>query len=221
VNPKCDNNGNESLNWMLRYDTAAKSLSTGGAGKSTDGVTFAMSHDTVDASALDAICPGFKGPAFPIKLDPATASFFTETDGTFTAAAIGKLNIPIYDGAIPILLPLSEAVIKHARVSADGACIGSWASQYWCDGDTLGWTTGGAITAKILVEDADRVPVKTAGCQSLCAILVNDASKVSGKLCKRGADGKIPAVGDSKVFAPNDSFLFSATFAAYGVKIVP
>jgi hypothetical protein len=221
VNPKCDNNGNESLNWMIRYDTAARTVLTGGAGKSTDGLSFAMSHDTIDASALDAICPGFKGPATPISLAPATMPFFTESDGTFTIAPIGKLNIPIFDGAAPIILPLSEVLIKHARVSTDGACIGSWASPYWCDGDTLGWTTGGAITAKILVEDADRVPIKTAGCQSLCAILVNDASKTSGKLCKRGADGKIPAYGNSTLVTTNDSFLLSTTFAAYGVKITP
>ena len=75
------------------------------------------------------------------------------------------------------------------------------------------------LTGKITVEDADRVPIKTAGCQSLCAILANDSSKVSGKLCKRGADGKIPPIGDSKVDVQGDSFLLSATFAAYGVTI--
>ena len=220
VNPKCDNNGNDALNWMMRFDTSKNTLLTGGAPKSTDGgTTYALSHGTVDASALGAICPGFVGPATPIALDPVTVAFKTGSDG-YTSASIAKLNLPIFEGSVPFILPLSDLQVRHAK-SSDGVCIGAWSRDFWCDGDSLGWTTGGAIVAKILAEDADRVPVRTAGCQSLCAIQANDSSKVTGKLCKRGADGKIPPIGDTTLSAPNDAFLLSATFAAYGVKIIP
>ena len=222
MNPVCENHGAESLNWMLRFDTSTKTLVTGSAQKSSDGgATFPLSHGSIDASAVSSICPGFAGPPVPIALDPVSVPFSVGSDGSLSTGLIPKLAIPIWDGAVPIILPLSQLSILHTKASADGACIGAWSRDYWCDGDTLGWTTGGAVLAKILVEDADHVPLKTAGCQSLCAILVNDSSKVTGKLCKRGADGKIPPIGDATVTTPGDAFLLSATFAAYGVKIVP
>jgi hypothetical protein len=219
VNPVCAANGSESFNWLLQIDKKANTLKTGGARKSADHKTFAfLDGEKVDGSALDSICPGFKGPTEAV--DMSAIKFPITFEGsTFKTEKLPKVNIPIFDGTVPIILPIVDGLIKQVTVSADGNCIGSWDKNYWCDGDSLGWKTDGVLTGKITVEDADKVPIKTAGCQSLCAILANDSAKVSGKLCKRGADGKIPPIGDSKVLVDNDAFLLSATFAAYGVTI--
>jgi hypothetical protein len=219
VNPVCMNNGSESFNWLLQIDRKKNELKTGGARKSLDHKTFAfLDGETVDGSALDSICPGFKGPDKPVDMSAITFPITFEGN-TFKTAKLPKVNIPIFDGTVPIILPIVDGLIKQVTISADGNCIGKWSKDFWCDGDTLGWQTDGVLTGKITVEDADKIPIKTAGCQSLCAILANDSSKVSGKLCKRGADGKIPPIGDSMVSVANDSFLLSATFAAYGVTI--
>jgi hypothetical protein len=218
VNPKCFSNGNESFNWLLQIDKKNKTITTGGAPQTADHTTFTFSERKVLGSELDAVCPGFVGPA-ETDLKKVTVPV-TFTGDKFSSAEIPKLNIPIFEGAVPIILPIQQGFIKNVTISADNNCIGSFNKDYWCDGDSLGWTTGGTIVGKITVEDADKVPVKTAGCQSLCAILANDAAKTTGKLCKRGADGKIPNIGDAKVLADNDAFQLSATFSAFGVTIV-
>jgi hypothetical protein len=220
VNPKCANGGAESFTWLIQVDTAGKKLKTGGARASTDGKTFGFLDESVDASALEAICPGFKGPSEPVDLRPVETSY-TETNGAITTPTIPLINVPIFDtSGKPIILPLRSASLRNMTIK--GSCVGKFEPNYWCDGTTLGWTTGAAIIAKITAEDADRVPVKSAGCQSLCAILVNDSTKTDGKVCKRGADGKIPEIGThcSKEGSNcKDSFLLSSTFGAYGVNI--
>ncbi len=220
VSPKCANNGAETFNWLVQIDKKANTIKTGGAEKSADAKTWAFSTKKVNGADLSGICPGFVGPADPIDLSPITLPVVF-TGNTFSSSKIDKINIPIFDASAPtpIVLPIQQGIVKNVTISADGNCIGSWNKDYWCDGDSLGWTTGGAIVGKITVEDADHIPVKSAGCQSLCAILANDASKVSGKTCKRGADGKIPNIGDATVTTTNDAFLLSATFSAYGANI--
>ncbi|MEO7094491.1 MAG: hypothetical protein ABI175_14645 [Polyangiales bacterium] len=217
VNPKCFNNGNESFNWLLQVDKKNNTLTTGGAPINPAHNNFAFSERKVLGSELDAVCPGFVGPAeTDLKKVVVPITF---SGNKFSSSEIAKINIPIFEGTVPIILPIQQGFIKNVTISADNNCIGAFNKDYWCDGDSLGWTTGGTIVGKITVEDADKVPVKTAGCQSLCAILANDSSKVSGKLCKRGSDGKIPNIGDAKVSVDNDAFQLSATFAAFGVTI--
>lgn len=221
VNAKCANAGSESFTWLIQVDTAAKKIRTGGSRASIggDSKTFAFLNEKVNASAVDAICPGFKGPAEPVDLSPVESPITMNGD-TFETPPVAQINVPIFDSSgTPIILPLREAVLKNATIK--GSCIGKYEKKYWCDGDSLGWTTGGALIAKITAEDADRVPVKSAGCQSLCAILVNDATKTDGKTCKRGADGKIPEIGTHCIGGGNckNAFLLSATFGAYGVNI--
>ena len=217
VNPKCMNGGNESFNWLLQVDKKNNTLTTGGAPITPDHTTFSFSERSVSGAEIEAVCAGFVGPALT-DLKPVTVPI-TFTGNTFSSGAIEKINIPIFEGTVPIILPIQQGFIKNVTISADNNCIGSWNKDYWCDGDSLGWTTGGTIVGKITVEDADKVPVKTAGCQSLCAILANDSSKTTGKLCKRGADGKIPNIGDATVSVANDAFQLSATFSAFGVTI--
>jgi hypothetical protein len=218
VNAKCQNGGTETFTWLMQVDTAGKKIKTGGARNSTDSKTFSFLAEKVDASKVEAICPGFVGPKDPVDLSPVESTITMDGD-KFTTPQIAQINVPIFDSSgTPIILPLREAFIKNAEIK--GSCIGKFQKEYWCDGDSLGWTTGGAIIAKITAEDADRVPVKSAGCQSLCAILVNDATKTEGKVCKR-VDGKIPEIGTHCVGGGSckNAFLLSATFGAYGVTI--
>jgi hypothetical protein len=219
VNAKCANEGTESFSWLIQVDTANNTVKTGGARAAADSKTFSFLDESVNTADLEAICPGFKGPTDPVTLNAVTSPITTE-GGAFTTPRIDLINVPIFDtSGLPIILPLRDAYLKGVKI--EGSCIGKWDPQYWCGSDTLGWTTGGAIIAKITAEDADRVPVKTAGCQSLCAILVNDSTKTDGKVCKRGADGKVPEIGTHCAGGEGckNAFLLSATFGAYGVEI--
>lgn len=221
VNAKCANGGTESFTWLIQVDTAAKTIKTGGSrgGEGGSSKTFAFLNESVDASKVEAICPGFKGPSEPVDMRPVVTTY-TETDGAFTTPKMARVNVPIFDtSGVPIILPLQEAVLKNVKIN--GNCIGGYDKKYWCDGDSLGWTTGGAIIAKMTAEEADRVPVKSAGCQSLCAILVSDSTKTDGKVCKRGPDGKVPEIGTTCLGGTSckNAFLLSATFGAYGVEI--
>jgi len=219
VNPKCANNGAESFTWLMQIDSAAKTIKTGGARASADGKTFGFLDESVNTASLESICPGFKGPSEPVNLRPVTAPY-TETNGKISTDSIPLINVPIFDtSGLPIILPLREAALKN--VTIEGSCIGKWEKQFACSGTTLGWTTGGAILAKITAEEADKVPVKSAGCQSLCAILANDATKTDGKVCKKGPDGKVPEIGTHCVGGTSckNAFLLSATFGAYGIDI--
>jgi hypothetical protein len=224
VNPACFNGGTETFTWLIQYDSKNNKVITGGSRASKDGgKTFAfLTGEKANASDLEGVCPGFKGPTEPIDLSPVETTVTGDATTGFTTPKIAKINVPIFDAStgVPIILPLSQAYLQNVKIS--GSCIGSWDKSYFCDYASLGWTTGGAVIAKITAEEADHVPVKSAGCQSLCAILANDASKTEKGVCKRGADGKIPAIGNACVNGTgdcNDAFLLSATFGAYGVNI--
>jgi hypothetical protein len=220
LNPPCFNGGKDSFNWLLKIDKKASTLTVGGARPSPDGKTYTYLDESVDGSKLSSVCPGFVGATTPYDLRPKT-SRITIVNGKFTSEKSDKINVPIFDGEIPIVLPLSEANLVDVQLSPDGNCVGKWQRDYWCDGDSLGWTTDGMVQSKILVADADKVPVKSAGCQSLCAILANDATKTEGKTCKKNADGTYPEIGDTCVGGTSckNAWALTAAFAAYGVTI--
>lgn len=220
VNPSCFNGGKDSFNWLLKIDKKAGTLTVGGARPSPDGKTYTYLDESVDGAALAAVCPGFVGAKTPLDLRPATSRIVLK-DNKFTSEKTPKINVPIFDGEIPIVLPLSEANLKDVQLSPDNNCVGKWQKDFWCDGDSLGWTTAGTVESKILIADADLVPVKSASCQSLCAILANDSSKVSGKTCKKNPDGTYPEIGDTCVGGTSckNAWTLTAAFAAYGVTI--
>jgi hypothetical protein len=220
VNAKCANGGTENLSWLLRINRSSLTLETGGARPSTDATKFSFLAESYSGATASAICPGFVGPTAPLDLRPVS-TMISATGGV--DASLAQLNIPLFGSSgIEMVLPLREVRIRIPSL-ADATCFGKWDKRYWCDGDSLGWTPGGSIVAKITAEDADRVPIKSAGCQSLCAILVNDATKTDGKVCKRGPDGKIPEIGTHCVGGASckNAFLLSTTFASYGIDITP
>lgn len=219
ISARCANGGSETFNWLLRF--SGTTLRTGPA-RPTTGTTYTFMDETFTGTSAASICPGFVGPSAPLPLRAESTSVIVSGVSASTAP-IPALNATIFDSTgMPLVLPLRDVRFKFGNLS-DPNCVGSWNKNYWCDGDTLGWTDGGSIVAKISVEDADRVPIRSAGCQSLCAILVNDATKTEGKACKRGSDGKVLAKGDACISGEgcNDAWLFSATFSSYGVNIAP
>jgi hypothetical protein len=223
VNPTCFDGGADSANWLLHFDPSSTTLTVGSARSSTDGgTTYVQLHES--SADPSSICPAFAG-APTYDLSPQSTTYTTSA-GEDAAGPIARLNLPIFDSAtgVPVVFPLAEVTLAHVVRSTDGRCIGTWEPSFWCDGDSLGWTTDGVMLAKMSTDDADQIPVKTAACQSLCAIMVNDATKTIGGRCKHGTDGKvIPGYGDACIggVGCNDAFLMSFTFAAYAVKITP
>jgi hypothetical protein len=210
VSAHCANEGTEQLSWLLRIER--NSLTTGSAHPSVDGKTFVFANDSVGTSE----CDGFV--AKPVPIAPVTVAA-AHLDNAFVAM-VPALNIANYKAGHA--WPLREVRIEVSDTT-NPSCVGRWNPKWWCDGDSLGWTDGGRMTAKLALEDADRIILKSAGCQSLCAILVNDALKTEGKVCKRGPDGKIPEYGDACIGGTSckNAFELVATFSAYGVDIVP
>jgi hypothetical protein len=228
VSSSCvDHTNGEGFSWLIQVDKSTNTIVTGGARKSADHVNFSfLQGETVNPSDLGLLCPGFgTNGGSPITLAPVTGKVHWNGN-TFSTDLVPKINIPIFDSTVvtnpPVILPLQEAYMKNVTISSDSNCIGSWQKDYFC-GDSKGWTTDGVLIGKITADDADQVPVKTAGCQSLCKLLVNDASKSDGNFCKKGPDGKhvLAGIGDACVggVGCNNAFLLSATFGAYGVNI--
>lgn len=220
VNPRCFDAGRDGFNWLLRIDKKAGTLTTGGARPAADGQTYKYLDEGVDGFQLAVLCPGFVGA--PLSLRPKTVPV-TLTNGKYASAVIDKLNIPIYSESIPIVLPLTEVRFSDVQLSPDGTCIGSWERDYWCDPDSLGWKTSGLIEGKILVEDADKMPVKSLGCRSLCAILVDDSTKTdeATQTCKKNADGTYPEIGDTCIGGTGckNAWQLRSSFGAYGITI--
>lgn len=231
MNSKCFKNGSEEFNWLMQFNLATNELTTGGAHKSTDGQTFQFANEDFDQKKIEALCPGFVGPTQPISIGPVKTTF-TKENGLIRTPKLSFINVPIFDPANPIILPLRDAYLQNVALSENNSCIGKWQPEYWESGETLGWTTGGAVVGKIKIEDADRIPVSLMNCSSVCSLLApsdqvmsNPARKAQenpGNVCKRGADGKIGEIGDTCVDGPpgcKNAFLLSASFSAYGVTI--
>lgn len=220
VTAKCAG-GSESFNWLIKIDRKKGTITTGGARPSSDGVTYRFAREQLDSAKIASVCPGFTAGAEPIAIAPVTSALTLE--GTkFTSPTAKRVNVAIFADEVPLVLPLSESTLVDVQLSENGSCVGAFDANYACDGDTRGWTTGGAIVSKITLEDADRVPIKAAGCLSLCALLANDASKIGpDNHCKRGSDGKIPELGDTCVGGEGckNAFRLVTTFGAYRVKI--
>jgi hypothetical protein len=227
VNPTCFDNGQDTYNWLMRVDTAANTVTMGGAMSSTDGgASYTFVNTTITSSTYTAICPNFVGNGVSsFDLSPKTSPI-TFTGDAFTSAPVDYIGMPIYNatvpGNVPVVLPLHNAFGKDIILSADKACIGSWTRADWCGPASGGWTTGGTLLAQITLEDADNVPIPQVQCRSLCYLLVNDDSKRDGDHCKRDATtGKIAEYGDSCVGGTGckNAYWLSATFAAFAVNV--
>jgi hypothetical protein len=228
VNPSCvDKSSGEGLNLLLRIDRSSNTIQVGGAARSADHATFSFLGASFDPAGYASVCPSASTGGAPLAFAPATACIAWGPGGTsFSTGTMDVLNIPVFGAASapPMIVPLREVSLKDVTVSPDGNCIGSWQKNYFC-GMSQGWTTDGAIVGKISADDADRIMIKQVGCQTLCAILVNDTSKTDGSgHCRKDASGAVIAgLGDTCVGGTGckNAFQFAAAFAAYGVTITP
>jgi hypothetical protein len=231
ITPACMG-GSETWNWLVELDEKAQTLRTGGARYAADHATYAyLDGQSLTGGDLSAACAGgfdAGGPTAIVNLASVTTTLKPSAAGA-TSLPISLVNLPVYPDtkptSLPIVLPLTNLAFRNVTTSNGGTCVGKFDDAYSCDGDTLGWTPNGAISAQIKVTDADRVPIVPLGCKSLCSLLIGDAKSVKGsdgKLhCPKDASGAYAAVGDSCSTGGSckDAFALTATFAAYGVAI--
>ncbi len=229
--PTCAELGNGAFSWLLRADTTANTMITGGAPPSPDpfGVGYCFYQHTLPV--------GDGGSS--ISVGPGQAKItFTGDGGTFSSDPIPLLNVPIFlkpdagaaDPTNVVILPLRNAIIHDATLTNNDNCIGSLnvkALNGTCNIDDPSscskWHTAGAIGAFITLEDSDKVFVTLTNA-TLCTLLTQSPPDPVTKGCARDTSGNIIAKGDycSTTAAPGgcqDSYWLSATFAAAAVKI--
>ncbi len=123
-------------------------------------------------------------------------------------------------------MPISDARIEGATLSADGNCVGSFnaaALDPACLEDRSlcsKWNTAGSLGGFITLEAADKVTIRDLGNKSLCSLLASELPL----RCKRDESGAIAYRGDycSATKSPGgcaDSVWLAATFAASAAKI--
>lgn len=223
--PECgDTTGTGAFNWLLRLDPTGDTALTGGAPPSPDPFNQGYCFYRHQLGALD--------------VEPAQVGVSFDDAGAFTTSPIALLNVPVFvdpdagatDPKNVIILPLRNAVLKQAELSADKNCIGSFnlkaLDQSCATSDPSScskWHTGGLLGALMTLEDSDKVNVSLLN-ESLCVILTVSQPDPTTRGCKRDGQGNILAKGDycSKTQKPGDcqdSFWLSATFAAAAVTI--
>jgi hypothetical protein len=171
---------------------------------------------------------------------PVTIDAPLGTDGSFTSGAPADLVVPIYidaNGDNIVLLPLKNARLYDAKLSANRNCIGKY------NADTLDpvnlcraevgvvstFTDGASLDGFVTLEEADSVMVQTPS-ESLCVLLSGDAGTYGDDSdppkCKRDGEGKILFEGDwcsatdSAATADcKDAVRLGASFAASAVTI--
>lgn len=214
---ECYLDGKGTFSWLLQYDKATGTLKTGGAAPSTpeQGYCFLQGElGGLDVAPIEVAAP----------LD----------GGSFTVAEGKDVVVPIFDdttGDSYILLPLRQARIFDAKLSADGNCIGTHNAAGLTTVDACfstypeypAFITGASLDGFITLEDADTVIVPQLG-SSLCTIIAGADDGGDPKKCVRDGEGKIDFAGDwcsetNSAGGCQDAVKLAATFAASGAKI--
>jgi hypothetical protein len=216
----CGESGDGAFNWLMQIDKAAKTLKTGGAPPASD--PFGKGYCFYDSTVKGV------GP-----VGPSLAKLDFASDTEFSTQPYDRVNVPIFvagDINNVVVLPITKAVIRDVKISADGNCIGSFnapaVGKNCVDSDPdqcSRWHTSGTIGGYITLEDADRVNVDILS-ETMCILLAGVSPKPADGKCPRDGAGKITAKGDfcsttGKAGDCLDSFWLSATFAASAVKI--
>ena len=154
-----------------------------------------------------------------------------DADGKFSVAVGGNVVVPIFltDENNYVLLPLSNAKIINATLSADHNCIGKYNADKLDPANQClppEFTNAASLDAYITLEDADTVPIESLG-KSLCALLTKTDDGGTPKKCPRDAGtNKITSKGDwcsttdaAATADCADAFKLGADFAASAVKI--
>jgi len=197
-NKPCNESGAATFSWLLQFDTAAKTLKTGGAKPVAD-ANAGYSFDD------EMIMQGTPPKAFHVQ--PVTLMGVTPdaTTGAFSVAMGLDLIVPIFlndTGTSVVLLPLHQARLATGTLSSNNNCIGKYNSagldpMNSCAPDDTHpqFITAGKLDGYITLEEADGVIVSAIS-QSLCVLLSGNASMYgmaqgSTTVCKRDASMKI------------------------------
>lgn len=222
--PACNLMGSATFNWLLRFDTAAGTLTTGAAKPvSSPGASYAFIHETLDLA----------GSAFPVAPVVLSAPLDATCD---ISSSAGDVLLPFFQDAAATtftLFPLRALRFFDTHVTPDHDCIGAYDAAHLSPADAClpddqhpAFVDGGSFAAFISLEDADAVFVPPLS-QSLCVLLSGDASTygTNGK-CKRDANNVIVLQGDwcsatnqAATAGCADALRFAGSFAASGVAI--
>lgn len=217
-NPGCFLHGPGTFNWLLRFDTTAGTIETGGAKPVAD--------PSEGYSFVDEVVNG-------VHIQPVVTMAKPDPDtGAFSTATGADLTMPIYlDVAATsvLLLPFHGARFTAGTLSKSKNCIGKSllpAATCWPDEDTS-FVTGASFDAVISLEDADAIIVSQL-MESLCVLLSGDSATYGVKnadgitVCKRDGGSKIVLQGDACTAAGQactDAVGFAADYAASSVRI--
>lgn len=228
-NAQCNLPGSATFSWLLRFDLAAGTLTTGASKPSP---SSAGPYTFVDEML------NLGGTPFhiqPVKLMAPLAS-----DCTFESSA-GDVLLPIYldaGGSSMILLPLRAVRITDTKLTPDHSCIGRYNAEgldplntCLSDAQHPTFVPGGHVEAFMTLEDADKVLISPLS-QTLCVLLSQNASMYGTKdsmnvtVCKRDAANKIVFKGDwcagtnqAANGTCSDAMRVLSSFAAQGVQI--
>lgn len=216
--PDCNLNGGGTFSWLLQFDSATGKLKTGGA--------LIQDDPTAGYCFVNGKLAGSDKDIAPLTIDAAP-----DADGKFSVTVGGNVIVPIFltDVTNYVLLPLSNAKIINATLSADHNCIGKYNAADLDPANSClppEFTNSASLDAYITLEDADTVPVESLK-KTLCALLTKeDDGGATIKKCKRDAAGAITSKGDwcsttdkAADAACSDAFKLGADFAASAVKI--
>src|SRR6185437_14034886 len=193
----CHLDGTGRFNWLLQFDLAAGTLTSGGAKPVADPAEgYSFLTDTVS---------GFS-------LAPMVLTVQPEANGNFGSTNSGDFVMPVYldqAGTEVVPFPIRHAQFTVGTLSADHNCVGSYNAatldpKNGCrPGDEYPqFTNAGVLSGYILLEDADKVDIPAYG-ESLCALLAGPEKVLtttkpgsSELVCARKADGEILFGGD-------------------------
>jgi hypothetical protein len=225
----CGEQGDGTLDIVMQLDTTSGALTFGSGNPSSDpiGAGYCFATGSVDGMNVSAV----------------TLSTSRNADGSLSTTKASDVVLPVFPptgSGVPLglALPIRELQLQEIGVTGNGNCIGSYnpdaitsVTGNSCTDDITAcarWTTAGAITGFLTLEDADAVLVPQLS-ESLCVLLTGGTNVVVGsngeKLCAR-TNGQIQARGDycSNPAGPGgcgDSYWFAATFAASAAKVSP
>jgi hypothetical protein len=219
--PTCNFGGGGTFSWLLQFDTASATLTTGGAKPASNPLN---GYGFVNGSVAG------------VAVAPVSVGLVNAGGGLFETAQGISLKMPVFldaEGQSAIVLPLQQLTIKGG-VSNDGNCIGAYnaggldpANNCLPDDNTPLYIKTATLDATITLEDADKIDINAIG-QSLCVLLSGDAAQFGDgdkpiNRCKRSG-GKIVFTGDwcaatNSAGGCGDAVKMGGTFAANAVKL--
>ena len=233
--------GKGQFSWLLSFDLANNTLTTGGAPIIAD--EAALKAGTCFLDTRDA--------KTGLDIKPATVSATVAADGSFgTTGAVDKVAIPIFldqTGQNVVYLPLHQVVFDglpstgllgdDGQPRRDGNCLGWYRSDSLAESENClpadsnngtVWQNGAHLVGYITVAEADTVWVKDSA-ESLCVLLSPDSScKDDGATdpSRKGYCVQTPkcTTGDwdaasNTAGGAKDAYKLEANFAASGIAI--